>query len=277
MNNQYIQEAKQQITKNLKCESCWWWFSQENIWIKSIWWNQSIIEAKCKNCWTVMQLQAEIMEQEDMEKVMKNEISDWKMKVLEDWKAVNYKNSNYSKEFEEIKKQEDIQKSVITSTEIWSLSKKLSNFSSFKNLFSLVLFFWFFMPIIFSWCADTAEENRQNILNWIESAKNNFNNAKDQAENIYINWKEVFDQAQEIIKQAPAKIEETKANIEKMKNDAIKLKADLDKKVADTKNAIDQTKKAVDAVSGAMNSISAISWNLEVSTWWIITWTGENK
>lgn len=269
MNKKTLDKVKEELLQNIKCQNCWSDYENKNVTIKSLWWSKNFISANCDKCWVYAEFQAEIMEQEDAEKIYKKEINDWDLKVAENWKNVDYKKSEFSKEFEEIKEKkekiENVWNSVIKEEEINVLTNSMSNFSSFKNLFSLCLVF----SVFFTWCADTAEENRQNILDSINSAKTQFEETKDQAEEAYEIWKENFETVKKIVEEAPEKIEKAKADIEKITSDAIKLKEDLEKKVEDTKKAVDETKKAVDAVSDAMDSISAI--------WWVETWIWENN
>ena len=257
MNQKMINSVKQELLQNIKCQYCWSFYENKNINIKSLWWNKGFITAKCEKCWVFSEFQADIKKQENKEikgEKYENKIKDWNLKILEKWNNI-IKN----------KKNKDISFSVIKEEEVWNLMSLMSEFSSFKNFFSIVLVCSF----IFTWCADTAEENRQNILNSINSAKIQIETTKNQAKEFYKDWKEKFDQAKELIETAPEKIEKAKADIEKITNNAVKLKEDLEKKVKDTKTAIDETKKAVDAVSDAMDSINAI--------WWNISWTWENK
>lgn len=256
-----MQEAvKDELLQNLKCEICWWAYDKNNISIKSLWWYKSLIKATCKKCDTVAEFQAEIKDQGGMEKEYADEISEWKMKTLDNWKAVDYEESEFAKEFDDIKKRQNVQKSVIQSSEINSVWDFMKKSQSFSWLFSMMLVF----SVFFTWCANTAEENRQAILEKIDATKMQIEEAKKQAESAYKMWKEWFETVKQIAEDAPAKIKEAKENVEKMQADAIKLKTDLEKKVEDTKNAIDETKKAVDAVSSAMDAINSI--------WWTETW-----
>lgn len=241
MNKQILNKVKEELLKNIKCQNCNSTYDSKNVKIKSLWWNKSFVTAYCEKCDLETQFEAWIMEESDVKKIQENKILE-KEKI--DW------NKNFSNS------EENLSESLIQEKEISEISKKMENFSSFKNLFSLVLVF----SVFFTWCNSNLEETRQNILNWIETVKTT-------SSWFYNNWKEFYKNAQDVIKTAPEKISETKKNIEKMTEDAKKLKEDLQKKVEDTKKAVDQTKKAVDAASEALDAINSI--------WW--TWIWENN
>lgn len=241
MNKQILNKVKEELLKNIKCQNCNSLYDSKNVKIKSLWWEKSFVSAYCEKCEMETQFEAWIMEEEEIKKIQKN-------KILEEKKVNLNKNFlNSGKNFSE---------SLIQEKEISEISKKMENFSSFKNLFSLVLIF----SVFFTWCNSNLEETRQNILDWIETVKTTSSWALN-------DWKEIFNATKEILETAPEKISETKEDIEKITEDAIKLKEDLEQKVEETKKAVDETKKAVDAVSNAIDAVNSI--------WW--TWTWENN
>lgn len=232
-------QIKDELLKSVKCKECNSFYENKNISIKKIWWNKSFVTAYCDKCDLESHFEANISEE-------KNGIEKNKWKIIS-----NKKNNQIKFIFNK-----NIWNSIIQENEIKDLENKMQNFSSFKNLFSLILVF----SVFFTWCNSDIEETRQNILNWIE-------NIKDTTSWAYNNWKEIFENTKDIIETTPEKIEKAKADIEQIVEDANKLKLDLEEKVEDTKNAIDETKKAVDAISDAMDAINSIWWTWDSESW----------